>query len=515
MSQSPPSLSIPQHDWGDLEVVRAADTRVLVAVAVAAVGADLAVRSGVATVAGALLVVVVTAGLLASGRVVNPAAAAVAAVAPVFGVMLALRTSAWLVPLDILAAAGLLAFASSLATGGSPFDLTLPALVARAAHAFLHALAAPGFVLSARRARKRDEARQGAVQAGTHAGTGAGVAVAVVRGFILAAPVVALLGLLLASADPVFASLFRLPTEAGDLTLHAALLTAGAWGMAGLLRVASTKPVPALAPARRFIGIVEATTVMAAMAALYVTFVAAQVVTLTGGARHVLRTSGLTYAEYARSGFFQLLAAATVTLAVLLALRALAVPVAGDRWFVVLAEVAVVLTLAVVAVAIGRLRLYEQAYGLTMLRLYSTAFAVWIAAVFVFLGVSLAGVGVGRAWLVPAAGAAGLVLLAVLNVANPEALVVEHNVAHARITGRFDAAYVTALSDDAIPALVQALPALDPVAAVEVRHRLCWPTQRRHPDLWGANASARAAEQARRQVCGGPPPTGSANVRSG
>ena len=56
--------------------------------------------------------------------------------------------------------------------------------------------------------------------------------------------------------------------------------------------------------------------------------------------------------------------------------------------------------------------------------------------------------------------AAGLVALLALNVANPEALVVRHNVAFAERTGRFDPLYLTDLSDDAVPALVDALPRL-------------------------------------------------------
>ena len=152
---------------------------------------------------------------------------------------------------------------------------------------------------------------------------------------------------------------------------------------------------------------------------------AAQLVALSEGGRHVLATAGLTYAEYARSGFFQLLAVAVITLGVLLLLRAatgLASP--GQRAvFTVVAEVAVALTLVVVVVAVRRLNLYEDAFGLTMLRLYSELFSYWIGAVFLFLGAALAGVGHGRGWFVGAAVAAGLTLLLALNVVNPEAVV--------------------------------------------------------------------------------------------
>ena len=48
-------------------------------------------------------------------------------------------------------------------------------------------------------------------------------------------------------------------------------------------------------------------------------FVAFQLTTLYGGNDYVLKTSGVTYAEYARSGFAQLIAAAALTLAVIAA----------------------------------------------------------------------------------------------------------------------------------------------------------------------------------------------------
>ena len=73
----------------------------------------------------------------------------------------------------------------------------------------------------------------------------------------------------------------------------------------------------------------------------------------------MLATAGLTYAEYARSGLFQLLAVAVITLGVLLLLRAatdLASP--GRRaTFTAVTELAVALTLVVVVVAVRRLNL--------------------------------------------------------------------------------------------------------------------------------------------------------------
>jgi hypothetical protein len=116
---------------GSLAVRRPADGATWAAVAVAAVMTDVAVRSSPDGLAGTLLVALVAAGLLASGRVANPQARAVAGSAVVFGAFLSARTSPWLIPFDVLAIAGLLVLAASFAGGGSIPALTLPGAVAQ------------------------------------------------------------------------------------------------------------------------------------------------------------------------------------------------------------------------------------------------------------------------------------------------------------------------------------------------------------------------------------------------
>jgi Domain of unknown function (DUF4173) len=446
-------------------IVDPADGRVLAGVAAAAVATDLAVRSGVAGLTGALLVAVAAAALLASGRLHTPSAWLATVAAPVFGVWLAIRASPWLVPLDVLAAGGLLVLGASLARGGSLADLTIPRVLLRAIHAGVHAVAAPAFVAA--------PARTVRAQLGDDRRAELGVRIA--RGLLLAAPIVVLLGVLLASADAVFASFFRVDVDPVTPIQHVAALAAGAWGAAALLRVASVSPPGRLPVLRPPIGAVEACIVLAGLCGLFAVFTAAQLVALSEGGRHVLATAGLTYAEYARSGFFQLLAVAVITLGVLLLLRAatgLTSP--GQRAaFTIVAEVAVALTLVVVVVAVRRLNLYEDAFGLTMLRLYSELFSYWIGAVFLFLGAAQAGVGRGRGWFVGAAVAAGLALLLALNVVNPEAVVAGDQLAGTRQVRRTDVGYVARLSEDAIPTVAARLPDLDPVARADLHARLC------------------------------------------
>jgi len=480
-------------------VIDPADGRVVAGAAAVAVATDLALRAGVLGLAGALLVLITAAALLASGRLASWQARLVVAAAPVFGVFLAVRASDWLLPLDVAAALGLLALGASLARGGDVLDLTVPRVVVRAVHAVLHAAAAPAFAAApARRAARRHVGTSGRAEAALRVG----------GGVLLAVPLLLLLGFLLASADAVFASFFEVDVDLGGLAGHAAALAVGAWGAASLLRVTSVVPVGSLGPGRRLLGSIEAMVVLAGLAALFAVFAAAQLVALSQGGRHVLATAGLTYAEYARSGFFQLLAVAVITLGVLLVLRALTdLDHPGRRRaFTVLAEVAVALTLVVVVVAIRRLDLYERTFGLTMLRLYSELFSYWIGAVFLLLGCSLAGLGRRRAWFLGAAAAAGLALLLALNVVNPEAVVVGHNLARAPAAeagpvdraGSLDPAYLAGLSDDMVPTLVDRAPSLDPVARAAVTERLC--RERPAPRWTGWAAWNLARERARQRL---------------
>jgi hypothetical protein len=256
------------------------------------------------------------------------------------------------------------------------------------------------------------------------------------------------------------------------------------------------------APVR--LGRVEATVVLATLVGLFGAFAIAQLVALSASGRHVITTAGLTYAEYARTGYVQLMAVSAITLAVLLTVRAATgdssrAGAGGGATFVAPSLAAVALTLVIVGVALHRLGLYEHAYGFTMLRVMARAFALWLGAAFVILAASLAGVGPGRRWLTSAAVAAGLVALLGLNLVNPEAVVARHNV-HRAV--RFDAGYLSTLSDDAVPALVAALPRLDPTRREAVRAAVCSsaPGPRFHG--WAsANRARHDADAARRRVC--------------
>jgi hypothetical protein len=151
----------------------------------------------------------------------------------------------------------------------------------------------------------------------------------------------------------------------------------------------------------------------------------------------VLDTAGLTYAEYARSGFAQLLAVAALTLAVVAAARRWARD--GRTLLRVLLAALCLLTLVVLASALKRLGLYEQEFGFTRLRFAAHAILLWLGALFVL-------VLVARAAVIPRAAvaitAAAILLFA---LADPDRRIVQHNVDRSQRTGKLDRHYLERL----------------------------------------------------------------------
>ena len=98
------------------------------------------------------------------------------------------------------------------------------------------------------------------------------------------------------------------------------------------------------------------------------------------------------------------------------------------------------------------------------------------------------------------AAGTGLAALLALNVANPEAVVVRHNVDFAASSGRFDPGYLAELSDDAVPALEEALPRLQPDARARVLETIC-AVRPASGGLWGYNGGVDWAVEARNRAC--------------
>jgi len=426
--------------WLNRGLTRKATWLVLVAALAVGLVADQALRVGTFGLAASLTLAFITLALVFAGRISSLEARTLAGASVLFAALMTLRASPWLVWPDLAMAFALIGLAASVATRGSLLDIGIAEAAARSVHALVHVGSGAPFAI------------QPVVQARNRMGLVAPVA----RGALIAAPIATLVAVLLAAADPVFASFFNLNLDFNQLMRDVTFIAAGALVAAGLLRLSAAEPLSRVdGPAWR-LGSIEGLVVLAVLDAVFAAFAVAQAVAATGAAGDALRTAGVTYADYARSGFFQLLWVAGITAVVLILFSRITnlTEQTTKRAFQVLSLVAIGLTLLVVLVAFQRLRLYEEAYGFTMLRLYSHIFAVWIALIFLLLALDFCGLFRRRRWLVGATSVSAMAVLLVLNVINPEAIVVSLNVDRAQATHRIDAQYLATLSNDATPALL-------------------------------------------------------------
>jgi hypothetical protein len=179
---------------------------------------------------------------------------------------------------------------------------------------------------------------------------------------------------------------------------------------------------------------------------------------LFGGHGLVESRAHLTYAQYARHGLFELVVVSILVLLVLLAADA---SLRGNRnrgalLVRALSGLLVALVFVVMVSALQRMRLYEQAYGLTQLRVYAVGVIGWLGVVFAWFAATVLR---GRRSIFPVgAVVAGFLATAVLNAVNPDALIARTNLERSRV----DVAYVGGLSDDAVPAILGKLPTLRP-----------------------------------------------------
>lgn len=243
----------------------------------------------------------------------------------------------------------------------------------------------------------------------------------------------------------------------------------------------------ALTPPRFNLGMTETTTALALLNILFGAFVAIQIKYLFGGASLVHVTSGLTYSEYARHGFFELCWAASMVLPILLAGEAYTRRLSKQSEFTfrILAGTLIALLLVVVASAVQRMQLYSQEYGLSELRFFTTAFMAYLTTICIAFAATV--LNSRREQFLPATYTLGLLAIAILHQVNPENLIQSKNMTMA--AEKIDISYALSLSDDGIPALVSALPKLAPAARKQVasallaRTRGAWKTDWRSFNL--------------------------------
>lgn len=311
---------------------------------------------------------------------------------------------------------------------------------------------------------------------------------AVGAGTLLAFPLLLVFGGLFASADAVFGSVIAgiFDVDFAAVASHTFLIALCTALAAGYLRGAMLRPPPPAAGNSRglSLGIVTVGTTLGLLDLLFLLFVVVQLRYFFGGAGLVQATTGMTYAEYARRGFFELVTASALALPILLGadwvLRDESH--ADRRTFRHLAGLLLVLLAVVMASAFERMRLYVGAFGLSETRLYATAFMTYLAGVLAWFAWTILR-GERRRFAFGAL-AQGFAVLAGLHLLDPDTFIVRTNLARPATERRFDGWYAASLSADVVPLLLEALPRLDARARCDAAQGLLYRWGELQHDDW-------------------------------
>jgi hypothetical protein len=285
----------------------------------------------------------------------------------------------------------------------------------------------------------------------------------VAKGLLIALPIVVVLLALLRNADPVISWLVHGVTDffaqwsfSARLIFFLFLLSLalGANSLAARQRDARLPALPKLTKPVS-LGVTEQKIVLSGVAVVLWLFVLLQISYLFHSPPGAAG-SGVTFAEYARQGFAQIAVAATLAGAIIIALERTRPRDIDARALnpLVKLEVAILVALELALVsAFRRVILYENAYGFTVARVYSQAYilALALALVALWLEIRRGGITIdlGRRISVIALG-----IFTVLAFWNHEAWIANRNIDRAVQSGKFDGAYATRLSRDAVPTLL-------------------------------------------------------------
>lgn len=303
---------------------------------------------------------------------------------------------------------------------------------------------------------------------------------AVLIGLLCAVPALLVLVPLLISSDAAFEGL----VDSLDWTLakKGSLALAAGGFMALLLFTllfSSDKgPQPLRGGPRKGLEPAAVAAFLGAISAAYVLYLAAQFAYFTDAFRGLL-PKDYTVAEYARRGFFEMCAIVAINLGLIVLALALCRKEGGRVPAAVkgLALFLCLFSLALVATALSKMVLYMGSFGLTRLRVLTSAFMIFLALVVAAVALRLF---VKKLPVLQLAVALAAVILIGLSLANVDGLVARYNV-NAWRSGRLDSLdmdTICYLGDGAVPTLAELTKEEDLIVSGKAEHEL----KSRHPE---------------------------------
>lgn len=283
----------------------------------------------------------------------------------------------------------------------------------------------------------------------------------VLKGIIMAIPVLILFGVLFSKADLAFSQFIEnfIDIDISERTIQYTVLLAFSF-VASLCYLSyiffSNKTDSPLlrnqSPAmekKNGRGI-EVLVFLGLISALFLMFIGFQITYLFGGETNIVN-AGFTYSEYARRGFWELLAVAIVSLLVLLASEKYSGSESKrDKQFIIPALILTAEVAIVIISALKRLALYIDAYGMTLLRFYVAGFIMLLMALFILLAIKFIRSKQEHFFAFSALVSIASLLIAI-NIVNPDAFTIKYNLRKYAETDKIDLSYLRDLSADAMP----------------------------------------------------------------
>ena len=284
----------------------------------------------------------------------------------------------------------------------------------------------------------------------------------ILLGLVIAAPVVVIIIALFSGADAVFgkavSGIFDFKNAAiniyrivRDLFVAVFLISSG-WTI--YTRASESRKAKVGIPANAGDKTIIAT-FLAVLNVLFLVFIAFQAAAFFGGQKFV-ESQGITYADYARNGFFQLLAVAGIVFVIMVAIYRWT---HLREWASRALGIALIIETGVIIVsAVRRLALYIDTYGLTLSRYWAMVVIIVIAAVLTTLLIG-ALAEIKYEMVIRSVFIGLLVVFPFLLLVNVEDYIVKFNFDRFvnGQTDRFDEPYLSRLGSDAVPALANAL----------------------------------------------------------
>lgn len=213
---------------------------------------------------------------------------------------------------------------------------------------------------------------------------------------------------------------------------------------------------PARESKRRSIDNVCIISFLSAIAACYLLYLFSQLAYFFSAFKGFLPNQDITYSEYARKGFFEMCIIAVINLALVFLSLLLAKKQDGkvSVGIRVIATFIAVFTLMIIVTAISKMVLYISEYGMTVLRITTSAFMLFLAIVFlsVVLRIYVNNINIVKTTLVTA----GVIVL-LLGTVNVNGVCAKYNydAYKSRATDKIDVEAMYNLGDEGVPYLIK------------------------------------------------------------